>query len=409
MACMTCGTPLALGAAFAATKGDGWHSYCERCAADTKAQIAGLIARIETLVAPLGANVPANVTDVVQYLTPQIEAILAGTGGDAVSRSSRPAASSQVDRRGQGCHAARPGSHEQLRRQVRHLRHLGAEKKGRIEKINGRWATFHLDGECVTAKVRRLRSTWSSACTCTTTAPSARCTPPATSAWPSRCWCPSPRARSTRTARRSCVARSSTSRAASASCVTLLAAGTAHVLTEAEAGAFGRQFSFCVNCGLYLDDDRSLAAGYGPTCAENNHWFYPTYDRGLRRSSAAPPGPNPAKVAVASNPRFEEQAAAEAAATPTAICKYCDETSGSGEPSICGSTTPAPRCARATTPPARTSTTSRSRADPHHGGARQQGAPIPTYQPSTERHHDDHRHARHARHHDTRRRPPPPK
>jgi hypothetical protein len=57
-----------------------------------------------------------------------------------------------------------------------------------------------------------------------------------------------------------------------------LAAGTAHQMTQDEAAAFGRQYSFCCNCAKYLDDDRSLAAGYGPTCAANMGWHYPSYD-----------------------------------------------------------------------------------------------------------------------------------
>jgi len=56
-----------------------------------------------------------------------------------------------------------------------------------------------------------------------------------------------------------------------------VAAGTARQMTQDEAAAFGRQYSFCCNCAKYLDDDRSLAAGYGPTCAENLGWWYPTY------------------------------------------------------------------------------------------------------------------------------------
>jgi hypothetical protein len=56
-----------------------------------------------------------------------------------------------------------------------------------------------------------------------------------------------------------------------------LAAGTAHQMTQDEAAAFGRQYSFCCNCAKYLDDDRSVAAGYGPTCAANLGWWYPSY------------------------------------------------------------------------------------------------------------------------------------
>ena len=57
-----------------------------------------------------------------------------------------------------------------------------------------------------------------------------------------------------------------------------LADGTAHRMSQAEAAAFGRLHGFCVNCGRDIDDDRSLAAGYGPVCAKRHGWWYPTYE-----------------------------------------------------------------------------------------------------------------------------------
>jgi hypothetical protein len=49
-------------------------------------------------------------------------------------------------------------------------------------------------------------------------------------------------------------------------------------LTAEQARAFGRQYDLCVACGHYLEDDRSLAAGYGPVCASKNGWHYPSQD-----------------------------------------------------------------------------------------------------------------------------------
>jgi hypothetical protein len=60
-----------------------------------------------------------------------------------------------------------------------------------------------------------------------------------------------------------------------------LAAGTTRILSGDEATAFGRQHGRCFNClaigrpGV-LSDDRSLAVGYGPDCADNHGWYYPT-------------------------------------------------------------------------------------------------------------------------------------
>lgn len=55
----------------------------------------------------------------------------------------------------------------------------------------------------------------------------------------------------------------------------LVAEGKAHHLTEEEAARFGKLHGFCVNCARDLDDDRSLAVGYGPVCAKRYGWFYP--------------------------------------------------------------------------------------------------------------------------------------
>jgi len=52
-------------------------------------------------------------------------------------------------------------------------------------------------------------------------------------------------------------------------------AGTARLLTEDEARTFGKLHGFCVNCARDLDDDRSLAVGYGPVCAKHYGWYYP--------------------------------------------------------------------------------------------------------------------------------------
>jgi hypothetical protein len=49
-----------------------------------------------------------------------------------------------------------------------------------------------------------------------------------------------------------------------------------HRLTEEQARAFGKQHGFCCACALDLDDDRSLAVGYGPVCAKRYGWFYPS-------------------------------------------------------------------------------------------------------------------------------------
>lgn len=71
-----------------------------------------------------------------------------------------------------------------------------------------------------------------------------------------------------------------------------VAAGTAHLMTEVEAAAFGRLHSFCCNCCRDLDDDRSVAAGYGPVCADNNGWHYPSYEQAAAILQRPVTGPN---------------------------------------------------------------------------------------------------------------------
>ena len=39
-----------------------------------------------------------------------------------------------------------------------------------------------------------------------------------------------------------------------------------------QAAQFGALYGVCCNCGRELSDERSIHAGYGPTCAANNGW-----------------------------------------------------------------------------------------------------------------------------------------
>lgn len=53
-------------------------------------------------------------------------------------------------------------------------------------------------------------------------------------------------------------------------------------LTAAEAARLGKLHGFCVRCCRTLDDVRSVAAGYGSTCAKREGWPYPTLDEARR-------------------------------------------------------------------------------------------------------------------------------
>lgn len=49
-----------------------------------------------------------------------------------------------------------------------------------------------------------------------------------------------------------------------------------HKLTQAEAKQFGLVYGMCVNCTRDLTREESIYVGYGPTCAKNHGWWYPT-------------------------------------------------------------------------------------------------------------------------------------
>jgi hypothetical protein len=47
-------------------------------------------------------------------------------------------------------------------------------------------------------------------------------------------------------------------------------------MTDAEAAAWSKLYGQCCNCLADLTDERSVLMGYGPVCAANNGWPYPT-------------------------------------------------------------------------------------------------------------------------------------
>ena len=48
------------------------------------------------------------------------------------------------------------------------------------------------------------------------------------------------------------------------------------LMTHEQATAWGLKYMQCVNCQADLEDKRSLAMGYGPKCAKNHGWPYPS-------------------------------------------------------------------------------------------------------------------------------------
>ena len=325
MACMTCGNALEMGKAYAA-KADAWHSYCERCAGSPEAQVAGLVRRIETLVEPLGDNVPADITALVAQAEPVINQVLGrGMAAPADFLSAKRHLLNIRSAIGAAKAATLPAP-------VRSNQYGGkcikcgeyvAPATGRIEKQGAQWKVLHLDGACPTpqagpaaqndvaeglylfdggriAKVYKTRNDRLAVKDLVTISVGTN-------------------ADGTTKFRGSFQYRAGGMRSVREGVLN----GTAHLLSQTEASAFGQQYSICVNCGLDLDDDRSLAAGYGPTCAKNNGWHYPSYEE-ASIILGRPAGPNTPKTqgapAQPMAPVVEDERAPD-----KGVCENCDE------------------------------------------------------------------------------------
>ena len=49
-----------------------------------------------------------------------------------------------------------------------------------------------------------------------------------------------------------------------------------HRMTQEQAAEFGKLYGICVRCAADLTREQSIHVGYGPTCAKNEGWWYPT-------------------------------------------------------------------------------------------------------------------------------------
>lgn len=266
--CSFCSLTTVSGNDFAARSGDKWIAVCRTCAGSVSAQVRAMVLQMQNLVT--ASPLTDAQTLAIQTLLPANDVLAAAMADGATDAVAVPViakldAAMVALRSLTGTPAT-----------VRANKYSGkcgtcgtnvAEGAGRIEKIGGKWTTFHLAGQCATAVA-------------------------ATPVAPVECGLYQHdngtvrKVYMTQNDRMACKAlviigttgsfqyeKGGTRIVANA-----LAAGTAHVMTQDEAAAFGRQHSFCCNCALDLTDDRSLAAGYGPTCAANLGWWYPSYD-----------------------------------------------------------------------------------------------------------------------------------
>lgn len=97
-----------------------------------------------------------------------------------------------------------------------------------------------------------------------------------------------------------------------------------HKLSQDEAKQFGLVYGMCVNCTRDLTREESIHVGYGPTCAKNHGWWYPTKVelKALKlQEAAAPVVPAPAPEAK-DEPAWKAQ---QDEATQEALADYCNE------------------------------------------------------------------------------------
>ena len=87
--CYTCGAKLVEGDYAATNTFSQWYSYCSRCAASFKNQVAALLNRVETAVTPLGTNVPANITAEVDKVSKYVESVLNGSTDVVTAQSAK--------------------------------------------------------------------------------------------------------------------------------------------------------------------------------------------------------------------------------------------------------------------------------------------------------------------------------
>ena len=85
-------------------------------------------------------------------------------------------------------------------------------------------------------------------------------------------------------------------------------------LTQEQAKQFGLVYSFCCNCTRDLTREESIHVGYGPTCAKNNGWWYPTKVelKALKLGTVSPEGLQAVQEQVAE-------------AEVEALADYCNE------------------------------------------------------------------------------------
>lgn len=266
--CVICEADTKPGIDYAAVNGNGkWSAYCARCASSVAAQVAALVPQVEAAAEGLSAEHLATVQSYLPNEDDLVRALSGDAEGLATDVKVKLLAAREVARLAHGV-VAQQAVQARVNKYASKCGKCSGwvpEQAGRIEKLGGKWVTFHLDGQCSTTP--------------------AAVTPEADEGLYVHDDGTVRRVYMTRNNRLGCKVlvvegdhgSLQYEQGGVRTVRDALAAGTVHKCSQDEAAAFGRLHGFCMNCGLDLDDDRSLAAGYSPYCAENHGWWYPTY------------------------------------------------------------------------------------------------------------------------------------
>jgi len=289
--CTTCGGALVTGDYAATNDFKDWHSYCARCAASETAQIAGLIARIEARVEPLGANVPVEITQIVDQATPGVEAIL--MNGDLTTFKATKALLLSV----LTLSTRATATPDPLIDALKAIHATGDRDSGFAGSLVSGFSKYgslttgqrSAAERMIAERARKAEAAAQSRSALEQRMAEARKPVPVV---PFGLYRDDDGTihRVYKTNRRGISARKYNGRIfVHQGAVGLrhldagLKAGTTRLLNAAEASAFGKSIGRCFNCLSIgrpgkLSDDRSLAVGYGEVCANHNGWWYPTED-----------------------------------------------------------------------------------------------------------------------------------
>lgn len=265
--CEYCGTAITPNVDTAFLLSGTWHNACAACASSHVAQVKGLLARVEAIAPTL----PPAGQQALQFQAQRDEALLIAV---LQGTSTAPEAAVQAL---QGMLATAAAFAPAPAAPVRSNSYAGtcatcgtrvAAGAGRIDKVAGKWTTYHLDGQCAEAAA----------------APAA----PAGEAPVGLHMVDGKVVKVYVTQNGRKAGKVLTGHSFTYERGATVGLSEATLMTAEQARAYGRQTGTCCNCGEQIGHGdtestlRSLAQGYGPVCAQRNGWPTVTTDEAVR-------------------------------------------------------------------------------------------------------------------------------